>query len=261
MKKSNYIKHFLFFLICLLCICPTCYSQNSESDTVFVEEPEMEEIMKQKSFKNIKLPVSKTIKSNFFDPFWGNIPLSSEWNISFEQQTERNQSLDFTLSGFTRNIFLFTMLTASAPGNNLESLKMRGFGVNFMYKFFLKGGVFDEINELYKLSNKPMNSPLGIYIAPIGRMARGEMFFDGQFGNPTNERLVFTKQDLGLVAGLQFEMFEPFVFDFYTGLGRKRNTIDEYSSGSSNINIDSSDLPFYGGKYKFYFNIRMGVVF
>jgi hypothetical protein len=218
-------------------------------------------IDKKRDFDDVKTIV---IKTNLFEPMWGNIPFSSEFSLSLEHQSSLNQSADITISAFTRNVFIFPILAATNP--NIENIKMRGYGLSLSYKFFLKGknfqDIYDGINSMFVMSKNELNvdyAPFGFYIAPIFRLARGEFYIDGRFGGNNYESITFTKQDMGIVAGAQVQLFENIVMDCYSGFGRKFNYLEESNNGS--VGITASDIPFYGGKYKFYLNIRFGLAF
>jgi hypothetical protein len=229
---------------------------------VFSQKNDIEYIEdKNRDFDNVKTLV---VKTNLFEPIWGNIPLSSEFSLSLEHQSSLNQSVDITISAFTRNVIVFPILAANNV--NIENLKMRGYGITLSYKFFFKGKFFktfyEDINSIFVLSKNELNvnySPFGFYIAPIFRMARGEFYIDGRFGNPNYESITFTKQDMGIVGGAQVQVFENLVMDCFTGFGRKYNYLEQSSSGATSLT--AGDLPFYGGRYKFYLNIRFGLAF
>jgi hypothetical protein len=170
-------------------------------------------------------PLKKEIilKTNPGSIFIGHFfPLCSEYKLVAEAVVAQRGGLHTGVSYYAMSPWMRNVIDKDS-NMQLQQIKatdfvMRGIRFQLGYRFYLTDPTADE--------RTPAVAPQGFYLMPHYSYSVIEFKYKGG-----GYREIFYLQNITVNFGLQFILFEQFVFDVYLGGGYKRNTVYTDQSG------------------------------
>lgn len=232
-KKTNLL--FVLFLFS----CNFSYAQNAQKDSL------------KSLLKTRHSPAALTVyKTNPFSVLWGPIPFTAEYKIIRETAIAPHSSFLVGIS-FLGKSLLLSQAEKSSAGSSLnnsqgqQKLKIRGWRFQLAYRYYLG----------------KRNAPRGFYCGPQVSYSSATIADKSQ--SPYNTYLSVTHFNVNALVGYQVIIRDKVAFDFFFGLGYKKNTwIEHYSASRSYIIHDFDDItPLYKLPVKITFGINFGLAF
>ncbi len=153
------------------------------------------------------------IKSNPLTVFWGAVPFSSEYRVTFETNTGIAKYLNVGVAYLAKNIILMDGYTSV---QNASALRFNGYKVHFNYR--------------WKISRN-RNLPEGFYLGP--HISYAYMKITNRHSQGQNDYAYMQHFHAALLLGWQSKIFDIFYFDMFAGLGYKNNTWGNHVQHSS----------------------------
>ena len=208
------------------------------------------------------IPFRSILKSNPFPMLWGVIPFSSEYRLNIEFVNGHHQSSEFgfaflgkspVLSWLERDSMLWNI-----PGQ-LPHFKVRGFRIQAMHKFFLSGFREDSGKDASRYA------PEGAWIAPHISYATVNISSPilNMAGLPFDAYMNISHFNVNLLGGYQLRVANRKMFDFYIGMGYKKNIWIEVLSpnGAQRSPLQEEFYDFYNGSLKLMLGLNAGIGF
>ena len=205
----------------------------------------------QSLLKTRNSPAALTVyKTNPFSIIWGPIPFTAEYKIIRETAFAPNQSFLVGISYLGKSPLLSQAEKAnqnnSIPNSGTnDKLKVRGFRFQFAYRYYLS----------------KRKAPRGFYCGP--QLSWSYATITPASLSSRNYYIYGTHFNINALAGYQVIIRDKVAFDFFFGLGYKKNTwIEHYSSTRSYIIHDFDNItPLYDKPVKVTLGINFGLAF
>ncbi len=232
----------LFFVL----VCSSIYAQKAENDSPQkIQKDSLKSLLKTRHSPSA-LSVYKT---NPFSIIWGPIPYTAEYKLIRETAVSAHGSFLVGISFLGKSPLLSAAenaqqnngSTSSAPN---QDLKVRGWRLQLAYRYYLG----------------KRKAPRGFYCGP--QLSWANAIISEKGFSAGNYFLEATHFNLNALAGYQVIIRDKVAFDFFFGLGYKKNTWLEHYSGRVAVLHDFDDItPLYGTHLKVTLGINFGLAF
>ncbi|MCC7303226.1 MAG: hypothetical protein IT233_11350 [Bacteroidia bacterium] len=203
-------------------------------------------IYAQDSIRNHLPRKQGTLKTNPFVMIMGGLPLASEYRIIYELTTGFRVSQQIGFSYLGRTI-LYRALADALDTNYTYDVVFRGFRIQYMYRVFI---------------GKEAQAPEGWYFGPVASFATGRLSLGAWM---TGGRYIEFRHGYACLAlGRQARVGDRIVYDFYMGMGYRKNIAEEHFPNHTTrlMHFDESDLErYYYGHFKFCTGVNFGIIF
>lgn len=180
---------------------------------------------KFEGFKDRKIPFKQNvIKWNLIPVFVGQIPLCGELRFTYERMLTHNQSLTV---GVSYNFPSIPFVLVPSAMNS------RRFGIK---DFSMRGGRFTLGYRYYPKKNK--DAPQGVFTGPYGSL--NFVKIKERNGSGNFETIYYT--NVSWIAGYQVHLRHGVMFEFFGGLGYKKNFIRAYNAQYNSYSQQDFDL-------------------
>ncbi len=246
------IKHIFFYLSFLGLVL---FSLESVSQT-------REDTLKQ-AVKKLPAKVPRNIvKFNPLPILWGPIPLTAEYRILREITVGKQESMQVGVSYLGKSPFVSLAENSYNSGNGPNGTGTGNSNPNGTVSFntpdlklTISGFRFQLSYRKYLGNSK---APNGAYISP--HLSFSEAFISDKYIVRYQQHVRVTHFNVNFLVGYQSVFWDKFAFEFFTGLGYKRNRWEENSSGVY-APIATDEIPLYNLPIKFTLGFNMGIAF
>lgn len=201
-----------------------------------------ETIKNPDSLKQIKSQIFNytQIKTNPLTVFWGAIPLTSEYRLTYETANAPDQYFNIGAAWLGENLLLFKGM--SSYYNSSRNLNFKGYHVHFNYRWTIGSDEY---------------IPTGFYIGPYFSYAH--LRLEHQLSSGLNDHAFIEHMHAAALLGYQVNIYDIFYFDFFGGAGYKDNSWgNKINSSQKLINLNSLDFV-YESHIKLKLGFSMGV--
>ena len=227
-----------FYLFIFFFSCNFIYAQNSQKDSL------------KSLLKTRHSPKALTVyKTNPFSIMWGPIPYTAEYKLVRETAFSAHSSFVVGIS-FLGKSPLLSQAEKSNAGSSLNNsqgntkLKVRGWRFQMAYRYYLG----------------KRKAPRGFWCGP--QLSWSNAIISTKSWSAANNYLEVTHFNLNALAGYQVIIRDKVSFDFFFGLGYKKNTWWEHYAGRTYVIHDFDDItPLYGKPVKITLGINFGLAF
>jgi hypothetical protein len=184
------------------------------------------------------------VKTNPSAIIVGPIVFASEYRIALENTTTRNQSLQFGVSFLSQNSILKSQYESDSLYivNNI-SLILRGYRIQFSYRFYLKD-----------------DAPKGLYLAPHLSYSFAKVFQKQKNYVNKDAYFKFVYSNFAGILGYQIIANRTVAIDIFGGVGLKYNTFDLFQNNKYEAQ-NKEDLYLFGETFKMYLGFNVGYAF
>lgn len=237
----------LFCTIFLIFFSIHSYSQKTQNDSLHRAKKDSLKSLLKTRHSPAALSVYKT---NPFSILWGPIPFTAEYKLIRETAFAPNQSIVAGISFLGKSPLL--SLAEQAQQNNgtntsapNQKLKIRGWRFQMAYRYYLT----------------KRKAPRGFWCGP--QLSWASATISSASLSPLNIYIQGTHFNINALAGYQAIIRDKVAFDFFFGLGYKKNTwIEHYSPTRTRIIHEFDDIsPIYKYPIKITLGINFGVAF
>ena len=233
-------------VIIFLLLTTGSYAQNHQTD---VQHKAHKDSLKS-LLKTRHSPKALTVyKTNPFSIIWGPIPYTAEYKLIREMAFAPQSSFVFGISFLGKSPLLSAAensqqtngINNSAPN---QELKVRGWRFQMGYRYYLG----------------KRKAPRGFWCGP--QLSWANAIISTKSWNAANNYLEVTHFNVNALAGYQVIIRDKVSFDFFFGLGYKKNTWWEHYAGRTYVIHDFDDItPLYGTPVKITLGINFGLAF
>jgi|GEM_PF-555768 len=234
---------YLFFILS----SPFLYAQQNFNDSLQRAQKDSLKSLLKTRHSPAALSVYKT---NPFAILWGPIPFTAEYKIIRETAFAPNQSFLVGISYLGKSPLLAQAEQANQnngtnTSNPNQKLKIRGWRFQLAYRYYMT----------------KRKAPRGFYFSP--HFSWSYVTITTASMSPYNTYLAGTHLNINALAGYQAIIRDKVAFDFFFGLGYKKNTwVEHYSPTRSHIIHDFDDIsPIYKYPIKITLGINFGIAF
>ncbi len=198
-----------------------------------------------RGFQTPKFPTAQNVfKFNIIPVFLGQIPLCGELRLTYERMIAYNHSLTLGASYNFPNLLLFVMPAAINPKQaTLSKYSMRGARFIFGYRYYpLKAA-----------------APKGFFFGPY--FSYNFVKIQERHGN--GSFAIINYANASLICGYQAKLSKHLFFEFFGGLGYKRNfevDYDAFTKQKSTGDLYNEKIPYFRN-VKFCLQVNMGYGF
>ncbi len=201
---------------------------------------------KQSNIDLLKSRKQNVIKTGLFCPFWGSIPLTSEYRLVYETPTSAHTSVQVGASYLAKNFWLWPIIMDTLKKTNAQvsQYTIKGFRIQLAFKYY---------------PFKDQVSPDGFYFAPFLSYSTASMGTQDSYLHQTYFRMIYINENL--VMGYQFFLMNQAAVDIYFGLGVKQNSYLEYQYGKLTKRDDPADFEVIKTSLKIVLGMNIGFGF
>ncbi len=230
--------HFFFLILCYSSVyAQTDSQQKAQKDSL------------KSLLKTRHSPKALTVyKTNPFSIMWGPIPYTAEYKLIRETAFSAHSSFVVGIS-FLGKSPLLSQAEKSNAGSSLNNsqgntkLKVRGWRFQMAYRYYLG----------------KRKAPRGFWCGP--QVSWANVLISDKSSTAANDYLEATHFNVNALAGYQIIIRDKWAFDFFFGLGYKKNTWLEHYAGKVTVIRDFNDIPLYGSPVKVTMGTSFGMAF
>ncbi|MCG3166681.1 MAG: hypothetical protein POELPBGB_02461 [Bacteroidia bacterium] len=187
-------------------------------------------------------------KTNPFSIMWGPIPYTAEYKLIREMAFAPHSSFVFGISFLGKSPLLSAAENAQQNTTNTSApdpeLKVRGWRFQMGYRYY----------------PGKRRAPRGFWCGP--QLSWANAIISTKSWNAANNYLEVTHFNVNALAGYQIIIRDKVSFDFFFGLGYKKNTWWEHYAGRTYVIHDFDDItPLYSTHIKITLGINFGLAF
>ena len=233
-------------LLVFLFSCSTVFAQHSQTDSLHKAHKDSLRSLLKTRHSPAALSVYKT---NPFSILWGPIPYTAEYKLIRETAFAPHSSFVVGISFLGKSPLLSQAEKAQQNGGTSTSapnqeLKVRGWRFQLAYRYYLG----------------TRKAPRGFWCGP--QLSWANAVISAKSYSAANYYIDGTHFNLNALAGYQIIIRDKVAFDFFFGLGYKKNTWHEHYNGRVAVIHDFDDLtPLYDKPVKITLGINFGLAF
>jgi hypothetical protein len=242
-NHKNHIQS-AFYLLIFFFISTSSLAQQPQTDAQQSKKDSLKALLKTRHS-----PAALMIyKTNPFSMLWGPIPLTAEYKLICEAAFSPRSSFVVGVSYLGKSPLLSMAEKANRNNGNgtmqpAAELKVRGWRFQLAYRYYLGR----------------RKAPRGFWCGP--QLSWSNAIISTKSPNAAYDYLEATHFNLNALAGYQLIIRDKWAFDFFFGLGYKKNTWLEHYAGKVTVIHDFDDIPFYGGPVKITMGTSFGMAF
>lgn len=233
------LRHFFFLIL----FSTSAYAQTDALHKT--QKDSLKSLLKTRHSPNA-LTVYKT---NPFSILWGPIPYTAEYKLIRETAFSAHSSFVVGIS-FLGKSPLLSQAEKATQNNGINAsrpnaeLKVRGWRFQIAYRYYLG----------------KRKAPRGVWCGP--QLSWSNAIISTKSWNAANNYLEATHFNLNALAGYQVIIRDKVSFDFFFGLGYKKNTWWEHYAGRVTVIHDFDKItPLYDKPVKITLGINFGLAF